>query len=82
MPHLVGEQAMSDATCRGCGRRIVWGMTVDGKKIPLDPTPAIYQFIDDGSMGPTVQRAVPNTFMVSHFSTCSQANKFSGRNRA
>lgn len=65
------------ATCKGCGKEIVWGLTGDGKKIPLDPKPPVYSFIGDGD-----EHSVPvirhRGAMVTHFATCPEANRFSG----
>jgi len=82
------------ATCKGCGKPIVWGVTSEKKKIPLDPRPPIYWFIDDGGEGPccrVVDQTVlginptwdgrPAKAMVSHFATCPQANRFSASRR-
>ncbi len=33
------------STCRGCGKKIIWGTTKDGKRIPLDPAPPVYSVI-------------------------------------
>lgn len=69
------------AACRGCGKEIVWGMTEDGKRIPLDPKPPIYTL--SGFPSPVngeyreVGRASRDEFMVSHFATCQRANDFS-----
>lgn len=57
--------------CKGCGKAIVWGETVDGKRIPLDPRPPVYKILATGR----VVRDV--TCMVSHFATCPHASQFS-----
>jgi hypothetical protein len=83
---------MPESTCRGCGKRIIWGLTRDGKKVPLDPAPPVY-FLETG-MNPMafrnaevmVRTATPDggeyrensgRMMVSHFVTCPKANEFS-----
>ena len=63
--------------CRGCGKPIVWGETPDGKKIPLDPTPAVYLVREESQKTVVVYRTL-NCYMVTHFATCPKANQFSG----
>lgn len=72
----------TESICKGCGKKIVWGLTPEGKSIPLDPTPRVYE-IDPGAEPIDGKHNVvhlPNA-AVTHFATCSQANRFSGRNR-
>lgn len=67
------------SACRGCGKIIVWGLTDDGKKIPLDPTPPVYEFtplVDETLNGLKVKRTM--TAYVTHFATCQDATKFYG----
>jgi hypothetical protein len=65
---------MKMSACRGCGKPIVWGVTSDGKKIPLDPRPPTYRIVNDI---PDSVKVVRDTFvMVSHFATCPKANQF------
>jgi len=77
---------MDDAICRGCGRKILWGVTSDGKRIPLDPSAPIYAVnqITDGepvvTLLPAADRKVQGPW-VSHFSTCSNPTPFSKGNR-
>jgi len=68
---------MSDTFCK-CGKRIVWAVTADGKKIPLDPAPAVYE-VD--TVNPTTCERT-KTAMVSHFATCPKANDFSGSRKS
>lgn len=64
--------------CRGCGKEIVFADLVDdqgifiGKSVPLDPKPPVYEINSDG----TAERR--RGAMVSHFATCTEANRFSG----
>lgn len=69
---------MKTTPCKGCGRPMVWGKTIDGKRIPLDPKPPVYsiEVQDDGSV--KCAKTPHHMFMVSHFATCPKANDFSG----
>lgn len=68
---------MKTTPCKGCKREIVFGLTEDGKRIPLDPRPPVYAVIGQNEAGvPLVRRHVGA--MVSHFATCPNANDFSG----
>lgn len=66
--------------CRGCGREVVWGVTPDGKRIPLDPRPPVYR---TGALlpGGGVHCERDREALVSHFATCSKAKDFSGTSR-
>lgn len=83
---------MKTIPCRGCGKPIVFALTADGKKIPLDPRPPLY-FAFEGEAGliigdrirshvmadiPGAPEAMP---MVTHFATCPKANQFSRSNK-
>jgi len=65
------------ATCRYCGKPVVWAVDENGTKQILDPKPPIYLY-----RGGTCERMTPvrdavgiheNEFMVSHWSTCTKA---------
>lgn len=69
------------SNCRGCGRPIVWGVTAEGKKIPLE---AKHAYVDVNSMYPMGQddfvvtkNSGPEPVWISHFLTCRNANDFS-----
>lgn len=66
------------AQCKGCGKPIIWGVTDDGKRIPLDPKPPVYQLL--GGDGGRTFRATGG-FFVSHFATCPKANDFSSNRK-
>lgn len=77
------------ATCKGCGKRIEWAETIDGKTVPLDPAPPVYEVYKQAKDGSLTVRLVPlsdgprkiRTHMVSHFATCPKASDFSGGGR-
>ncbi len=69
------------SACRGCGKEIVWAGTKDGKKIPLDPRPPVFRVYPFIQGGQAEAERVGDNFMVSHFATCPQANKFSASNK-
>lgn len=62
------------AKCKGCGKEIVW-VEVNGKPVPLDTRPAVYQYYEhDGKLkGVRVPR---EQYAVSHFVTCPKADQF------
>lgn len=63
--------------CKGCGKEIVWGITSEGKRIPLDPKPPVYRLETKPDAEKTTEaERMANTY-VSHFATCPQANRFS-----
>lgn len=78
----------TEALCRSCGKRILWIVTDEGTRVPLDPVPPVYalRWTPATRMGehpsPSWQRTTP-TFpaYVSHFATCPNPKPFSGRNR-
>lgn len=68
------------STCRGCGADLVWGVTPDGKRIPLDPRPPVYRtgtLLPDGGVRCERDREA----LCSHFATCPKADQFSGSRR-
>jgi len=72
---------MSDSTCKGCGKRIIWGIMENGARVPMDPVPPVYEVVDkmEPNSSEIVRRCDRARFMVSHFATCPKANDFSRR---
>jgi len=71
----------AESTCKGCGRPIVWGLNITtGKRVPLDPSPLVYEVFHGKDDATECVRAEPEegvTLMTSHFNTCPKANDFS-----
>lgn len=75
--------------CNGCGKKIIWGLTEEGKRIPMDPVPATYVCHGQGEdpvngqhyrvrrANPNKEKAIGQAY-VSHFTTCPKASDFSG----
>lgn len=68
-----------EAACRGCGRPIIWAVTANAKKIPLDARAVVYR-LHEGAVG-APQAIKATDVYVSHFSTCPKADQFSGGGR-
>jgi len=64
--------------CKGCGKKILFVKTYDGKTIPLDPSPPVYMVLRQFS---EETRCKQISGYVSHFSTCSSASTFSSSNK-
>ncbi len=67
------------SVCRGCGKNIVWAVTADGKRLPLDPVPAVYSTTTKNGV---TTAARERRSMVLHHVTCPNVSQFSGKNRA
>lgn len=78
--------------CKGCGARIVWAVTEDGKKIPVDPKPPVYKLFwahpHPITKAPVaawrvaavdLQGSDPEGYGVNHFATCPKAIQFSSK---
>lgn len=70
--------------CKGCHKEIVWGKTIDGKFIPLDPKAPVYEMDCDERTDPNIPQkedSIPinrtHSAYVTHFATCPKANDFS-----
>lgn len=65
--------------CKGCGRKIVWGIKPDGKRVPLDAVAPVFLLrgLDKEQGCYPVDIAPPDTAFVSHFATCPKASEFS-----
>lgn len=80
---------MKNATCRGCGKAIVWITSPTGKLMPCDATPVVY-WEKKGAAGKVVTptgdvlscefEGLPGKATgygyISHFSTCPEAGQF------
>lgn len=72
---------MNAVPCKGCGREIVFAKTAEGKTIPLERrTTGAYRItsaLNDQKV--TCERV--GDVWISHFVTCPDANRFSGRHK-
>lgn len=58
---------------------MIWGKTDDGKNIPLDPHPVVYEVFDLDDDGLPIIRRLDNA-MTNHFQTCPKANEVKRQN--
>lgn len=80
------------ATCKGCGAKIIWRQTENGKMIPCDPLPVGFReretargkiMIEDGrivSCDFTNEPGAP-TGHIPHWATCPKAADFKRRKK-
>ncbi|PYS91476.1 MAG: hypothetical protein DMF62_02375 [Acidobacteria bacterium] len=66
---------MSAKPCRGCGKLVVFAKDPDGKWQVLDASAPVWR--QSGVKEGVAQVVRDSKAMVSHFSTCADANKFS-----
>ncbi len=74
---------MNTSTCRSCNKPILWAVTSNGSKIPLDPEPdfsgnivvenGVATVISKADLGPLFGDDLP--LYTSHFATCPFAAK-------
>lgn len=66
------------ATCKGCGKKIIWATKQDGTRIPLDPSPPVYGLIRFKNEKDEWIYRVDQMGMTfcSHFTTCKDASRF------
>lgn len=67
--------------CKACGRRLTFVKTPEGKIVPLDTVAPIYE-MRAGPDGEAIAVRCDQSFGVSHFATCPQANQFSKGKKA
>lgn len=61
-----------------CETPLLWGMTEDGKKVPLDTKAVVFRVV--GEVAGELQIVRETGVFVTHFATCSDRNMF-GRNK-
>ena len=66
------------STCKGCGHPVLWAVLADGTRIPLDRTAPVYVLSGEQEGGQVVVSRHARAY-VSHFSTCRDADAFSGK---
>ena len=72
---------MSGGTCAGCGAPILWAVTLNAKRMPLNPDPDelgnVAAYLDDQRtlrcrvLGPTQQPAPHEKRYMPHWATCT-----------
>lgn len=72
--------SMTDGKCGGCGKKVIWGTSETGARVPLDPVPPVYRIVGAASVG-YAKLVRDKQAYVSHFSTCPSANQFSRSRR-
>jgi hypothetical protein len=63
--------------CRSCGAAIIWAITANGKRMPVDAQPlrGLLQLHDRPDDEAPLVRVLPIEVHRSHFATCPQADQ-------
>ena len=64
--------------CQLCGCPLAFGLTSEGKKIPMDLHAPVYCVTGEQNPGQPPQVVRTELCFVSHFATCPEADKFHG----
>jgi hypothetical protein len=75
------QEEVCVSNCKGCGKGIIWGVTLEGKKIPLEECKHVYVGVNTNYPIGTNDFEItkpPVVIWISHFLTCPKANNFSG----
>ena len=67
------------ATCRSCGSEILWGLTQNGKPMPLDPDPVatgVVFMLGDGRCRKATDDDEPTRRFRPHWATCHDAARW------
>ena len=65
------------STCKSCGIPIIWAISPNGKKIPLDARAPTFILDRNREVTDGLPQARRHRAYVSHFSTCPDATKHS-----
>ncbi|MGH3795990.1 MAG: hypothetical protein ACRDSP_13995 [Pseudonocardiaceae bacterium] len=75
------NRGLEKTTCKSCGDVIMWVVTVDGKRMPIDGEPTETGTVSLTGHVPPLARVVSRTgrypgqrLYVSHFATCRHAD--------
>jgi hypothetical protein len=64
MPRATAPEAISPATtCKGCGARILWGVTPEGKRVPLDEHTPVYLLSGERQDGLLLVNRTPRSYV-------------------
>jgi len=69
------------SACRSCGAPILWALTENGKRIPLDAAPAerptgLFRLVEKiGERTPVAVSVSGEAVYLSHFATCPYADQ-------
>ena len=78
-------KSLVPTTCKGCGRKIAFAVSDEGKTIPLDMAP-VYVLRTSPETGVEIWQRdgigdTERMAFTSHFATCSAASQFSASKR-
>ncbi|MGH3834158.1 MAG: hypothetical protein ACRDSF_00420 [Pseudonocardiaceae bacterium] len=80
--HVPANRGLSKASCKSCGDVILWAVTFEGKRMPLDVEPTELGTVSLSGHTPPIARVVSKIgrypgqkLYVSHFASCRTADQ-------
>lgn len=73
---------MNTSPCRGCGRPVIWAITENGKRMPVDPDPVPggnVELVQVSDRTHAIVRTTPSKFAglrMPHHATCPNVADF------
>lgn len=64
------------SACRACGKEIFFGITPEGRKIPLNAKPITAFIVDESLKVNGLSLSKPTQVFITHFADCPAASDF------
>lgn len=63
---------LDSGTCKSCRKKVIWGVTQEGRRLPLDPKQPVYRIVISQGIQISVEK--DKEAMIDHSRTCTEVN--------